>query len=522
MIIINDVFLPLSFDFSLLKKGICEKYRLDINGVDSVTLVKKSIDARKKNDIKFCVSVKVAFKEGVKPDLKKIKNASPYKEKTYVFPSPVKELRPVVVGFGPAGMFASYFLARAGLKPVIFERGEEIDERIKSVEKFFDGGSLNIDSNVQFGEGGAGTFSDGKLNTGIKDERCRTVLEIFNRFGADESILYDAKPHIGTDVLRKVVKNIRNDIVKQGGEIHFSSKVTDFETENGRIKSVILENGEKYDCDALILAIGHSARDTFFMLKEKGMEMRRKPFSVGVRIEHLQKDINTALYGSFASHPALPPASYKLSVRTSSDRGVYTFCMCPGGYVVNASSEEKRIAVNGMSNFARNSDNADSAVLVTVEPDDIKGNDVLEGIRFQREIEENAYNKAGGKVPVQTAGSFLYGKENRIGKVIPTVKPDYELCDISDIFPDFVTDSLKESLPLFDKKLSGFASDDALLTAAETRSSSPVRILRNENLEALSVKGLYPCGEGAGYAGGIMSAAVDGIKCAEKACLNKN
>ena len=515
MIIINNVFLPLDTDFSLLKEISAKKLKIAKENILSVRLHKKSVDARDKTDVKFCVSIVADVKGDVNKLLKKNKNASLYNEKNYALPSCSnnENKRPVIVGFGPAGMFCALTLARCGLKPVVIERGKDADSRKADVEAFWSGGKLNTESNIQFGEGGAGTFSDGKLNTGIKDIRCNEVLKVFADHGANTEILYESKAHIGTDVLINVVKSIRNEIISLGGEVRFSTKLTDIEIKESKVIAAITQNGERIETDALVLCIGHSARDTFALLKDKGVNMVKKPFSVGVRIEHLQSDINKALYGDFAEK--LGAADYKMAVHLKNGRGVYTFCMCPGGEVVNASSESGAIAVNGMSNSARNAANSNSALLVGIEPEDFEGDDVLAGCRFQREIEEKAYSLGGGAVPVTTVGAFLQGGDAVLGKVTPSVKPNIKLCDIKEVFPSFVNESLIEAITLFGKKIKGFDNADAVLTAPETRSSSPVRILRDENGIAVGVKQLFPCGEGAGYAGGIMSAAVDGIKIAE-------
>ncbi len=516
MIQINNVFLKLDTDFTNLKPYIAKELRICENKLKSVRLYRKSVDARKKDNIKFCCSVIVEC-ENEQGILKKNKNASLFNEKEYVFKKAKKppKNRPVVVGFGPAGMFAALTLAHAGLKPIVIERGGCVDERIKAVKSFFNGGRLNTESNVQFGEGGAGTFSDGKLNTGIKNPRCRAVLELLNHFSAPEKILYEAKPHIGTDILVNVVKNLRNEIISLGGEVRFDTKLEKINVKNRSIVSVTA-NGEEIYADTVVIATGHSARDTFAMLYENGVEMVKKPFSIGVRIEHLQSDINKALYGIFSDSPYLSAANYKLSVHLENGRGVYTFCMCPGGEVINASSEEGGIAVNGMSNSARNGKNANSALLVSVEPSDLDENDIFAGCKLQKEIEQKAYNIGSGKVPITTVGAFVRGEKAQLGKVKPSVKPDFIFADIEEIFPRFITDSLKSGIVAFDKKIEGFADSQAVLTAPETRSSSPVRMLRNEELQSVSIKGIYPCGEGAGYAGGIMSAAVDGMTVAEK------
>ena len=513
MLIINNVNLPLETEFEHLK-SVMEGYLK--TPLKSAKLYKKSVDARKKNDVHFCCTVLVET-GNEQALLRKNKNASIFNEKEYVNPVYNGEVKycPVIVGFGPAGMFAALVLARAGLKPIVIERGSDADTRKADLEAFFSGAPLKIDSNVQFGEGGAGTFSDGKLNTGIKDVRCREVLKTFASFGAGDKILIEAKPHIGTDVLIDVVKNIRREIIALGGEVCFNTKLQKINTKNGEIVSVTA-GGREIPCDKLILSTGHSARDVFLLLKDMGVDMIQKPFSMGVRIEHRQEDINRALYGKFYNHPALSAADYKMAVHLPSGRGVYTFCMCPGGEVINSSSEEGGIAVNGMSYSRRDGENANSALLVNVNPEDLGSDDIMAGCYLQQKIEKAAYNIKNGAVPITTVGNLVYGKKAEITKVKPTVKPQVVFADFTKIFPEFITDSLKEAIPLFDNKINGFADEAAILTAPETRSSSPVRILRDENYHSLSLVGLYPCGEGAGYAGGIMSAAVDGMRVAEQ------
>lgn len=514
MIKLDGVILPIDTDFNNLKE-ILSKTMEPYDSIVSVRLYRKSVDARGSREPKFCCSVILEVKDEAE-FIKKNTNAQFYSFKPYVFKKSQKryEHRPIVVGFGPAGMFAAITLARAGLCPIVIERGADVDTRVSDVNAFLNGGPLKENSNVQFGEGGAGTFSDGKLNTGIKDIRIRTVLKTFVDFGADSDILYEAKPHIGTDVLRNVVKNIRNEIIKLGGEVRFNTCLESILTDGEKAVGIVA-SGEVIKTENLFLCIGHSARDTFKFLKQAGFEMCRKPFAVGVRIEHLQSDINRMFYGKYANHKNLPVADYKLAVHLSSGRGVYTFCMCPGGEVINASSEIGGIVTNGMSFKARAGRNANSALLVGIEPDDIEGDDVMSGIYFQRDIEQKAYNALKGKVPVCSVGSFVFGQENKIGRVKPTVKPEYSLYDIGKLFPCFVTQSLKEGIIKMDGKIKGFADSEAIITAPETRSSSPVRVLRGGDMQSLSIKGVYPCGEGAGYAGGIVSAAVDGIKAAE-------
>lgn len=516
MILLTNINVPLDTDFENLSIIAAKQLGINKSDIISCELYRKSVDARKKDNVHFCISLVVAVKSGEERLIKKIKNVQEYKCVKHEWKKAEKSLQnpPVVVGFGPAGMFAALALAKAGLNPIIIERGEPVEQRTKTVADFFCGKPLNINSNIQFGEGGAGTFSDGKLNTGIKDPRCRGVLEAFVKFGATKDILTDAKPHIGTDVLCNVVKNLREEVMLLGGKVIFNTKMTEInETE----KNVTVEDAKgtyKIDFSYLILAIGHSARDTFEMLNKKGVPMEKKPFSMGVRIEHRQRDIDKALYGKFAGHSALKAADYKLAVHLENGRGVYTFCMCPGGEVVNASSEKNGIVTNGMSNSARGGVNANSAVLVSVEPYDFPQDNVLSGMYFQREIEQKAFNLTGGAIPIEYVGDFL-GTDIIGEKVVPSVKPCVKQVRVEDVFPKFISESLKEGIAALDKKLNGFANSGAVLSFPETRSSSPVRIVRNEDYHSEFANWLYPSGEGAGYAGGIMSAAVDGLRCAE-------
>lgn len=487
-------------------------------------LIRRSVDARKKTDVHFVCTVAVTA-----PDeeslLRRCKNAERFAEPTEPVLIPLRDrqkLPPIVVGSGPAGLFAALLLAQHGYCPILLERGKPVEQRAEAVARFWNEQALEPDCNVQFGEGGAGTFSDGKLNTGIKDARIRTVLETFVQFGAPESILYDAQPHIGTDRLAGVIRGIRQEILRLGGQVLFEHRLTDI-VFHGGVKEIVCVTpaGEKrLECDALILAVGHSARDTFEMLKSKGVPMEPKPFSVGVRIEHRQSAIDRARYGSFAGHPMLGAASYKLAAHVN-HRGVYTFCMCPGGVVVAASSEENSVVTNGMSYHARNGTNANSALLVGVEPSDFGSDDVLAGVAFQRRIERAAFRATGSyRAVCQRVGNFLADVPSiGCGEVEPTYTAGVEYGRVDAFLPDTVCQTIKAGLAEFGKRIDGFDSADALLTGPETRSSSPVRILRDVSLR--SPMGFYPCGEGAGYAGGIVSAAVDGLRCAESVLLQE-
>ncbi len=479
------------------------------------SIYKTSLDSRKQNDIHLVhsVFVKLADKESERI-------ASEKKECRYIEDKPFspvvskekKEGRVVVAGFGPAGMFCGLVLAENGYKPIIAERGEPVEKRVNSVRSYWHGGSLNPESNVQFGEGGAGTFSDGKLTTRINDPLCRYVLERFTEAGAPEEILTKAKPHIGTDNLTGVVRNIRNRIIELGGEVRFCTKLENIKTFGSEVISAVL-GGTEVRTSALTMAIGHSARDTFEMLLENNIFIEPKPFSVGVRIEHRQWDVDESLYGSHAGNPLLPPGEYQLSHRRPDGRGVYTFCMCPGGMVVPAASEENTIVTNGMSEFARNGENANAALVVSVSKNDF-GSGVLDGVEFARKLEKKAYLIGGGKAPAVTVGGFLDGKPTLKSDIVPSYAAGTAAADLRTLFPGFVTEMLEEGLGRFSRKMKCFGSKSAVMTAPETRTSSPVRITRTSGMNSVSYGNLYPCGEGAGYAGGIMSAAVDGVKTA--------
>lgn len=519
MIRISQLKLPITHTESELKKKIAKTLRCGEKSF-SYEIIRQSLDARHKEDKKFVYTIEVSI-ENEKKILQKIHNNNIMStiKKEYVFPKAGnRELshRPVIVGSGPAGIFCAWYLARAGYRPLVLERGEEAEKRRETVDRFWKNGVLDPESNVQFGEGGAGTFSDGKLNTLVKDSfgRNREVLKRFVEAGADPEILYQHKPHLGTDVLVDIVQTLRRQIEEMGGSFRFRSKVTDLKIENGRLTGVEIDHKELLPAEICVLAIGHSARDTFFMLKDRGLTMEPKAFAVGLRVEHPQTLINEDLYGE-KENRILGAASYKVTHTCRNGRGVYSFCMCPGGYVVNASSEEGQLAVNGMSYQARDGKNANSAVIVTVTPEDFPQEGPLGGIAFQRELEKKAWQLGQGKVPVQLFGDYCGHKPSQsLGEVTPCIRGEYVLSDVRSILPKEIGDSIEEGIHAFGKKLPGFDREDALLSGIESRTSSPVRLVRDR--EGLSnISGVYPCGEGAGYAGGITSAAMDGIKTAE-------
>ena len=560
---VNNIKLPVDHKGKDLIRQTAKMLHLPVSDISDLEIRKRSIDARHKDNIRYIYSVNCVI-PGAESVLRKTRNDSVKKASDHVYKIPEKNYngRPVIIGAGPAGLFCAYICAEAGLCPVVIERGSEVTKRRSDVDEFWKTGVLKPDSNVQFGEGGAGTFSDGKLNTLVHDKegRCRFVLETFVRFGAPAAILYDAKPHIGTDILIDVIRNMREYLISRGAEFMFDSCVTDLVINNGSIRGVVVtgapdkkvvtdiastsrismddhQSDRLYEIgsDRVVLAIGHSARDTFELIRKKGISIRPKPFAVGLRIEHPRRFIDISQYGDKGAY-ILPAAPYKLTAKSSEGRGVYTFCMCPGGYVVNASSEEGMLAVNGMSYSGRNGDNSNSAVIVTVTPDDFPSDDALSGVEFQRDLERRAYEAGYGRVPVQRLADYakacgfdmadhqgyadVYGFSSAGDGFAPNIKGAYEFADVHSILPGTLNNSLMEGIYCFDRQIHGFASPDAYLSGVESRTSSPVRIERGEDGMSVSVKGLYPCGEGAGYAGGITSAAMDGMLIAERILLS--
>ena len=530
---INNLTIPLKSDITL-EEAAAARLSLSVDKIKNVVIIRKALDARRyhNSEIKFIYILNVTVNDESKliSKIKRDKSLEIIKPKRSSQNYQIKnnsqglilKRNPVVVGFGPAGMFAALTLAKAGLNPLIFERGADVDTRHGDVKKFFSSGILNEKSNVQFGEGGAGTFSDGKLTTRLNDDLISEVVATFIEAGAPEEIRYLQKPHIGTDKLRQVVKNIRNKIIELGGKIYFNSQVTDIEINDAQIKAIIINDEQRIETGAVFLGIGHSARDTYEMLINRGVKLEAKAFAVGVRIEHPQEFIDQAQYGADAGNPKLPAADYMLTFKDEiNKRGAYTFCMCPGGQVVAAASEFNGVVTNGMSNFARNSGIANSAVLSTVTPEDFAefGRDSFAGVRFQRQLESLAFELGGRNyfAPVQTVGDFLNGRSGSTQFLIPPTYPiGVKAVDLHNCLPKFVTSTLELALQAFNKKITGFAADDVVMTGVETRTSAPCRILRDKiNFNSVSTAGLYPIGEGAGYAGGIMSSALDGMKAAK-------
>ena len=504
-----------------LYRKCASKLGINRDSIKKIIVLKKSIDARHKPNLFFSYVVAVEL-DNVDYVLRKCrhnKDISIYISSDYkvnITGDKMMLNRPVIVGSGPCGLILGYMLSLYGYKPIIVERGKMVDDRVEDVKRFWETGQLNVNSNIQFGEGGAGTFSDGKLNTLVKDKynRINHIFKIFVENGAPSEILYENKPHIGSDNLRMMVKNIRNKIIDNGGEFRFNTTLTDINYSDNGIQSIVLNDNLVIDTDVLVLAIGHSARDTIKMLDKRSIDMESKPFAVGVRIQHSQDMINSCQYGD-VSHSNLKNASYKLTYKSKSGRGVYSFCMCPGGYVVNASSEKGMLCVNGMSNYNRDSGNANSAIVVTVDSRDY-GNNLFDGMEFQRELEKKAYDLGKGKIPVSLFKDYYNNTiSDKFGEIKPVFKGNYKFANINVLFPDYINDSIKEGINFFNTKINGFSDGDAIIAGPEARTSSPIRILRDSNCES-NIKGIYPAGEGAGYAGGITSAAIDGLIVFEK------
>lgn len=522
MLQIEQIKLRVEEPEALLRKKAAAALRVSPDQIQHLTILRRSVDARE--GLHFVYTLRVACKnEGQVLKKCRSKAVSPVKEKPYTLPAPVEKdhLPPVIVGAGPGGLFCALAMVRCGVKPILLERGKAVEDRQKDVERFWQTGELDTQSNVQYGEGGAGAFSDGKLNTGTKDLRHRFILETLVSHGAPETILCDAKPHVGTDYLHRSLISLRRELLERGADIRFGHRMTGMTLEHGAVTGLTVESPEGgYTLPArhIVLALGNSARDTFEMLHGLGVPMEPKPLAIGVRIEHSQHKMDVTQYKDLAGHPRLGAATYKLSCHLDSGRSVFSFCVCPGGQVVAAASEERRAVTNGMSYYARAGENINGGLLVSVKPEDFPGTDPLAGIRLQRELEERAFTHGGGGfiAPAQRLEDFLAHRPSAgPGSILPTYRPGVHWCDLWKVLPDYICESLEEALPMLERKLPGFADPDAVLTAVETRSSCPLRILRGEDLQS-PVGGLWPCGEGAGYAGGIMSAAADGIRVAEQ------
>jgi len=504
-----------------LRAQIIQFFHINPNNIQKLTLTKKAVDARKKSHVFFVYSVDLQVQNESDLLSRKYPNIAVIPENN-IEPivkgdTPLTH-RPVVVGFGPSGMFSALLLAKQGYRPLVLERGLDVEHRMKEMNHFYQTGEFSEQSSILFGEGGAGTYSDGKLTTMINDFHCQSILETLVEFGANPEILYINKPHIGTDQLRIITKRIREEIIRLGGEVRFNALVSRFVSENLNLAAVMVNHSELIPCEVCLLGTGHSARDTFSMLYDQGFPLAQKPFSIGVRIEHLQKMVNLAQYGEFADSMNLGAADYKLAYHSPTGRSAYTFCMCPGGYVVCSTSEAGGVVTNGMSESLRNGENANSALLVNVVPSDFASNHPLSGIDYQRQFERKAFALAGKNyhAPVQLVGDFMQNRQSTAFKSVrPTYVPGTTFVKMTDIFPPYITDTLKAAILDFDKKLKGFGVSDAILTGVETRSSSPVRIIRDDHFES-AFHGVFPMGEGAGYAGGIMSSAVDGLKVAEE------